>query len=345
MPTAEKLGAAMNAGGRPLLSCWGGSPVGAVGEVGDFLLLSLACAFCDIGDGSGGSKRGAMADHRLHRLRRWFGKSKSSFRMRLTASFEGLFAMIRIMKKVDWGNAPQWVSAICALTLAGLAIYGLFFSSTSQALIAYLQSELAIRNQHIAGLELHERELQQSISTALSDLKGLAVQKETLQRQVASLNAEQQRLSTKNAELGNTLSTTEFSLVKEKIGAELSSKTVSTIDVTLEHELEEQPEGVRGRTERPWDDYLDFIRKTADRLPERDRPVASAVVTNFAKQCQRLSSVVIQIPSLRPPKDADYAPYGWDISKHPTYIRLEAVIKQIVKVQKDIVDCFKSVTP
>lgn len=253
--------------------------------------------------------------------------------------------MIRIMKKVDWGNAPQWVSAACALTLAGLAIYGLFFSSTSQALIAYLHSELAIRNQRIAGLELHERELQKSISTAQSDLKGLVEQKEPLQRQVASLNAEQQALSTKVAELGKTLSTTEFSLVKEKIGAELSSKIVSTIDVTLMHELEELPEGVRGRAYRPWDDYLDFIRKTADRLPERDQPVASTVVANFTQQCQRLSNVEIQIPNLLPPKDADLSQYGWDLSKHPSYIRLEAVTKQIEKTQKNIVDCFRSVMP
>jgi hypothetical protein len=252
--------------------------------------------------------------------------------------------MNRIMKKVDWGNAPQWVSAICALTLAGLAIYGLFFSSTSQAIVGYLQSELAIRNQRIAGLELRERELQTSVSTAQLDLKGLAEQKENLQRQVASLNAEQQALSTKISELGKTLSTTEFSLVKEKIGAELSSKIVSTISFSLQREIV-KPEGVRGRTEKPWDDYLDFIRKTVDRLPERDRPVARAVVANFAQQCQRLSNVGIQIPSLRPPANAELAPYGWDLSKHPTYIRLEAVTKQIEKVQKDIVDCFKSVTP
>jgi hypothetical protein len=48
--------------------------------------------------------------------------------------------------KIEWGNAPQWVSAVCALALAVLAIYGLFYSKTSQALVTYLQSELAVRN-------------------------------------------------------------------------------------------------------------------------------------------------------------------------------------------------------
>jgi hypothetical protein len=221
------------------------------------------------------------------------------------------------MKNLDWGNAPQWVSAISAVTVAGLAIYGLFFSSTSQAIVAYLQSELTIRNQHIAGLELRERELQTSVAAVQSDLKGLAEQKELLLRQVASLNAERESLSAQITELGKSLSNTEFSLVKEKIGAELSSKVVSTVTFSLLQEYEEKPEGVRGRTERPWDDYLDFIRKTADQLPERDRPVARVVVANFEQQCRRLSNVAVQIPNLRPPKDtSDYAQYGWDRSKH-----------------------------
>jgi hypothetical protein len=252
-----------------------------------------------------------------------------------------LFAKFRIMKKVDWGNAPSWVSAICALTLAVLAIYGVFFSTTSQAIVAYLQSELAIRNQRIAGLESHELELQKSVSTAQTDLKSLAEQKETLQGQVASLKAQQQGLSTSVAELEKTLSVSEFSLVKEKIGAELSSKIVSTIAFTLTRELE-GPDGVRGRTERPWDKYLDFIRKTADKLPEHDRPIARVVVANFEEQCQRLKNVGIQIPSLRSLDKENLAPYGYDLSKHPSSIRLESVIKQIEKVQQDIVDCFRS---
>ena len=62
--------------------------------------------------------------------------------------------------KIEWGNVPQWMSAVCALALAALAIYGLFFSQTSQALVSYLQSELAVRNQHIATMELREQQLQ-----------------------------------------------------------------------------------------------------------------------------------------------------------------------------------------
>ncbi|MDE5446846.1 hypothetical protein FXV83_16835 [Bradyrhizobium hipponense] len=46
----------------------------------------------------------------------------------------------------EWGNISQIVSALCALALAILAIYGFFFSKTSQAFVSYLQSELALRN-------------------------------------------------------------------------------------------------------------------------------------------------------------------------------------------------------
>jgi hypothetical protein len=70
--------------------------------------------------------------------------------------------------KLEWGNLPQWISAVCALALSLLALYGLFFSTTSQTLVAYLQSELVARNQHISASEVRERELQLSVETAKS---------------------------------------------------------------------------------------------------------------------------------------------------------------------------------
>jgi chaperonin cofactor prefoldin len=248
------------------------------------------------------------------------------------------------LSRVEWGSAAQWVSAFCALIIAALAIYGVFFSATSQALVAYLQSELSVRNQRIATLELRERELQTSIATAQSSLKDLANQKVALQNQVNSLEAERKDISTQLAKLNATLSTTNFSLVKEKIGAELTSKLVSTLPFSLWRDFD-TPEGVRARTVRPWDDYFSFVKKTADGLPDADKPLARAVVENFAEQCKRLSTVTVAIPALRIPKDESLAQYGWDTSKHPTSIRLNAIAKQIEHVQTDIKDCFRSVVP
>jgi hypothetical protein len=251
---------------------------------------------------------------------------------------------VQIMKKLEWGNVPQWVSAICALALAFLAIYGLFFSTTSQALVAYLQSELAVRNQHIAALELRERELQLSVANAQSNLNGLADQKTLLEKQVALLNTEQESLTQKVKDLGSTLSKTEFSLVKEKIGAKLSSTIGSTLFLR-EDELY-KPEGVRARSERPWDGQLSYIREIAEGLlPERDRPLARNVVVNFARQCERYSKIIIQIPALKIPKDADFSAYDFNRDKHPISLRLTALNKQLEKVGKDIEDCFHSVTP
>lgn len=242
-----------------------------------------------------------------------------------------------------WGNIPQLVSAICAVALACLAIYGFFFSAASQALVSYLQSELAARNQHIAALELREQELQRSVASTQSNLSGLTEQKASLEKQVAQLNAEQETVSQKVNDLGATLSKTEFSLVKEKIGAKLSS----TIGPTLFLGRDElyKPEGVRARSERPWDGQLTYIREIAEGLPERDRVLARNVVANFARQCERYSTITIQIPALRIPKDADFSAYDYDRDKHPISLRLAALNKQLEKVGRDIEDCFHSLTP
>src|SRR6185437_2901996 len=143
----------------------------------------------------------------------------------------------------------------------------------------YLQSELALRNQRIAALEARERELQLSVTNAQSSFGDLARQKAMLEKQV------------------------EFSLVKEKMGARLSSTIGRAIALRLVEESD-RPEGVRARTERPWDAHLSRVRETAEQLPEGERPLARAVVANFVQQCGRLSSAAIQIPALRIPKDA-----------------------------------------
>jgi hypothetical protein len=134
-------------------------------------------------------------------------------------------------------------------------------------------------------------------------------------------------LSQKISELGANLLTTEFSLVREKISAKLSSTIVSTLAFNLSDELD-KPEGVRARTERPWDGHLSYIQKTVEGLPERDRPLGRTIVANFIRQCDRFSKIVIQIPALKIPKDEDYSRYNYNRSDHPLALRLDAIVRK-----------------
>src|SRR5947207_1111235 len=121
--------------------------------------------------------------------------------------------------KIEWGNAPQWVSAISAILLALLAIYAFFFSKTSQAVVAYLQSELALRNMRLASMEERERELQRSIGSAQASLDGLSEQKTALEKQVQSLNAEKTK---KTQELNDALASSDFAVTREKMVVEMT---------------------------------------------------------------------------------------------------------------------------
>ena len=175
---------------------------------------------------------------------------------------------------------------------------------------------------------MRERELQRSVTSAQSNLNGLTAQKQLLEKQVAQLNAEQEAVSQRVKDLGTTLSNTEFSLVKEKIGAKLSSTVGPTLTHDLTRELD-KAEGIRARIERPWDGHSSYIKKIADELSERDRPLGRNVIDNFIRQCDRLSKIVVQIPVLRIPKDADYSAYGFDRDKHPVNVRLKTLVQQI----------------
>ncbi len=247
---------------------------------------------------------------------------------------------------VDWGNAPQWVSAVCAFALAALAIYGLFFSKASQVLVSYLQSELAVRNQRIAALELREQQLQLSIATAQNNLNGLAERKDELESQLSSLKAQYETASKRMQQLNSTLVNTEFFLVREKIGAKVSSviSELMVLTIKLSEELT-SPQGTRARTVKPWDYSLKFVQDTSAELPESDRILGRIVVEKFIQQCARYNEVVIQIPNLRIPRDADMSPYNYNSDKHPASVRLEAIRKQIEKAENDIEACFKTVAP
>jgi len=193
-------------------------------------------------------------------------------------------------------------------------------------------------------MELREQQLQLSVKSAEGNLADLAEQKVIAEKQVAQLNAEQQSLSQKVKDLGATLSTTEFSLVREKIGKQIASTIISPTNIFLALDLY-KPEGVKARSIRQWDTHLEFIKETAGKLDERDRKLANQIVGNFIAQCDRFSKMTIQIPNLRIARDSDLSVYNYDRSKHPTYLRLEALVEQIDKTAKDIEACFNSVKP
>lgn len=132
--------------------------------------------------------------------------------------------------KREWGNISQIVSAISALALCFLAIYGVFFSKTSQALVGYLQSELALRNIRIVGLEQTEKDLQRSIAESKVSLNGLSEEKADLEKQIATLRVAQETFSKQAQELSTKLAGTTFSLAREKISVSMAG-VLSELDV------------------------------------------------------------------------------------------------------------------
>src|SRR5262245_9480065 len=169
-------------------------------------------------------------------------------------------------RRLDWGNVPQWISAVCAIIVALVAIYALFFSATSQMLVAYLHSELASRNSKIAALEAREQQLHLLIS-----------------RREIELGAIEQRLAT--------------ALVKEKISTRIAGTMVVTWPLRLVDEFYSQ--GIRPRKEQLWIAYLNFIRTVIEELPSNEQALGQEVLLKLNEQCSHLSKVVIDVPSIK----------------------------------------------
>lgn len=245
-------------------------------------------------------------------------------------------------RRPEWGNISQIISALCAVALAILAIYGFFFSKTSQAFVSYLQSELALRNIRIVSLEQTEKDLQRSIAESQVSLSSLTEQKATLERQIAELQIAQQAYAKQVQELGAQLVGTTFSLVREKI---LVSKAtlLSELDVVeLKIQTDWYDKGVPVQTVRPWQSYLKTLQNKMSELPEADRTMGKAVLDKFIQQCNSLSSVVIQVPAMRVASSESLSAYDYNIDRHPVGIRAKAIANQIRKAEDDMQACFKS---
>lgn len=256
----------------------------------------------------------------------------------------GLFIVVSIMK-FEWGNIPQWISALCAILLAALAIYGGFFSSTGHALVSYLQSELTARNQRIAGLEQREAQLQASINAARTGLSGIREQKSSLERQIASLKGEQQTLTSQIQSMHSDLSKKTFDYVREKISVQLTAGLGELYVVALRLSDEvSRPGGTRARTLRPFEIQTRRIEEISKKLPDAEKETAQLVMEKFSEQCSRFRTLAISIPSVRIP-DGELAQHNYDQDKTSAGAKIDAISKHITKAAEDLDRCFHSVIP
>lgn len=110
-------------------------------------------------------------------------------------------------------------------------------------------------------------------------------------------------------ELNEALSSSELALTREKLVVEMTRVLgeFAVFRMKLTSNVYE-PEGVRAQTVRPWQMYLGNVDRAMAKLSAEDQKTGRVVKEKFLQQCDRLSSVTIQIPELRVPKNADFEP-------------------------------------
>ena len=236
-------------------------------------------------------------------------------------------------------NAAQWVSAVTSLATTGLAIWAVFFSTTSQALVQYLQSELAQRNMTVMSLEARGKLLQNEISekeTQLGKLVSraselekqtstLTVQRGDLQAQVQKLDAERVTLSTQVDLRTRQVNETTFSLVAEKI----ASAGKDIIVVSWPYDIIGREASDRSPVARRlsvWPSYVQFFRGVVAKLPPAEQAVGIRVMSRFENQCARLSKISFEIPPVR----------GLDP-------RILEISKSAIAAEADIISCLRTV--
>jgi hypothetical protein len=236
-------------------------------------------------------------------------------------------------KRFEIGNLSQIVSALSSVIVACTAIYVLFFSSTSQMFIAYLHSELALRNSKIAAMELQEHQLRIQISQRETELR-------TIEQKIT--------------ELGSNLSRSEFERVREKIKAELfGSKLVVVWPLKLVDEYFSK-NGIRPRKEFLLPQYLAYATTRIEQFPKAEQELAQQTLRLFGEQCAHLNKA-IDLPALKHP-DIDVDAYlgNADSKKHlANYKKLEndaeskfkVLSNRIFDAQRELGKCLGGVLP
>ena len=236
-------------------------------------------------------------------------------------------------KHFEIGNLSQIVSALSAVIVAGIAIYALFFSPASQMFVAYLHSELALRNSKIAAMELQEHQLRIQISQRETELR-------SIEQQITSL--------------GSNLSRSEFERVREKIKGELfGSKLLIVWPLNLVDEYFSK-NGIRPRKEFLMQQYLEDARTTIEQFPKPEQELAYRVLQAFTEQCAHLNKA-IDIPALKHPGlDVDAYLGSGDSKKYLANhqeveagadSKRDALSRRIFDAEDEIGKCLSSVLP
>ena len=242
--------------------------------------------------------------------------------------------------RIETGNASQIVSALTLATVAGIAIYALFFSPTSQMVVSYLHSELAERNSRISALEKREQELLASIGNREKELRSIEATAGTLTSEMAGLGSQRDQLSAQIDALRSTLVQTEFAFARDKIGVPLAEFDIAPV-MKIRSEIESDA-GLRPRQQEMWTGFVASMRASAGELPPDQRAVGQEVVEAFARQCQRLESVRIDLPALKGPDS--YDPDELQKSAELDAKKLE-IGRQMSAAHRDLYDCFRSMVP
>ncbi|WP_155982286.1 hypothetical protein [Xanthobacter sp. 126] len=242
-------------------------------------------------------------------------------------------------------NWAQIFSAGTSLVTVALAVYALFFSSTSQALVQYLQSELAYRNRVILNLQDTKENLEKNISSKEGELRKLDEESTKLkseiaslgelrssaEAQIAALKQEQSDLSKAVVEAASQSKQNEFSYIKERLAGRSEAVIVAPWVLTILWDENR----TRIRREVIWPHYLKFYQESADKIPEPQRQTAQKIVRLFQNQCSRFSKITFEIPVPVRRISPDF--------ERLSDPRIEKIQKKALDTEEQIVRCMRSV--
>lgn len=267
-------------------------------------------------------------------------------------------------------NLAQWISAFASVVTVCLAVWALFFSSASQSLVQYLQSELSYRNSKIASLEVDEATLRTAILSREQTVRELQVKADSikadllgLERSRAALFGENKLLSEKRKSvekdllaLGEQLLVARSSVVKFKLLGLIKERIVSTKVFSFIDE-DGTIDQLKSKDIEVWSDYSKFIADLVDNLKGSELLTGKDIQKKFLTQCSYLKNNLIHVPSLSSPihpfERSDYFSLS-DLERQKldsNYSALEkeflaeidSVTKQILDAQVRIENCFEDI--
>jgi hypothetical protein len=261
------------------------------------------------------------------------------------------------------------VSAFASLATTSLAVYAIFFSSASQTLIQYLQSELTVSNYKISTLEEREDKLQREIERREVALNRLTEEVDTLNVEIASLVAEKNftigeigNLHKEREKLGRELSSLEAKLLSSKeavVKFRLLGDIRSVIVSTKAEEILSEAYSDTGTTPRDievWADFEKHLGRLVEKLSGTDRDIGKGLLDKFLRRCSDLHLRRVSVPRIAVPKDSfemlDYqsmtdverSEIDAAVSANERIFResVNSTTSKIRSEEQKIIDCFAS---